>query len=121
MRNIRFSPIDFANVGLSISVIGTGYLGAVDVACMADLGHTVVGVDTDPAKVGALNAGVAPLFEPGLDELLERLLPTGGLRFTTDRGQYADALCALRVRGDPPRSGASTWRTPVSCGPRSRR
>ena len=71
-------------MALTISVIGTGYLGAVHAACMADLGHTVVGVDSDPAKVSGLARGEAPLFEPGLDELLQRVLPTGRLSFTTD-------------------------------------
>lgn len=92
-------------MGLSISVIGTGYLGAVHAACMADLGHTVVGVDTDPAKVGALNAGVAPLFEPGLDELLQRLLPTGRLRFTTDTSEVTDASVHFVCVGTPQKQG----------------
>jgi UDPglucose 6-dehydrogenase len=88
-------------VSLTISVIGTGYLGAVHAACMADLGHTVVGVDTDPAKVEALNAGTAPLFEPGLDELLAKVLPTGRLRFTTDFSQVADAQVHFVCVGTP--------------------
>jgi len=92
-------------VTLSISVIGTGYLGAVHAACMADLGHTVVGVDADPAKVEALNAGRAPLFEPGLDELLQRLLPTGRLRFSTDMGEVADASVHFVCVGTPQLEG----------------
>ncbi len=48
----------------TISVIGTGYLGATHAACMADLGFDVVGVDSDPAKVAALAAGELPFFEP---------------------------------------------------------
>jgi UDPglucose 6-dehydrogenase len=88
-------------VSLTISVIGTGYLGAVHAACMANLGHTVVGVDTDPAKVEALNAGTAPLFEPGLDELLAKVLPTGRLRFTTDFSQVADAQVHFVCVGTP--------------------
>ena len=67
-----------------MSVIGTGYLGVVHAACMAELGHTVITVDSDPAKVESLSRGVAPMFEPGLDALLARVLPTGRLRFTTD-------------------------------------
>lgn len=86
---------------LSISVIGTGYLGAVHAACMADLGHTVVGVDTDPVKVQALNAGTAPLFEPGLDDLLAKVLPTGRLRFTTDVADAADADVHFVCVGTP--------------------
>ncbi|HEU4546751.1 MAG TPA: UDP-glucose/GDP-mannose dehydrogenase family protein [Microlunatus sp.] len=90
---------------LSISVIGTGYLGAVHAACMADLGHTVVGVDADPAKVEALASGHAPLFEPGLDELLQRVLATGRLRFTTDMGEVADASVHFICVGTPQLEG----------------
>ena len=90
---------------LSISVIGTGYLGAVHAACMADLGHTVVGVDADPAKVEALASGHAPLFEPGLDELLQRVLATGRLRFTTDMAEVADASVHFICVGTPQLEG----------------
>lgn len=90
---------------LSISVIGTGYLGAVHAACMADLGHTVVGVDTDPAKVAALNAGTAPLFEPGLDELLERVLATGRLSFTTNIAEAAGSQVHFVCVGTPQKPG----------------
>src|SRR5450631_321070 len=69
---------------MHISVIGCGYLGAVHAAAMAKLGHDVVGVDVDEAKVGALTAGRAPFFEPELAELLTDTLATGRLRFTTD-------------------------------------
>lgn len=70
--------------GVRLSVIGTGYLGAVHAACMADIGHEVVGVDTDEERVATLNRGVAPLYEPGLDDLLKKTLNSGRLRFTTD-------------------------------------
>lgn len=71
-------------MSLTISVIGTGYLGVVHAACMADLGHTVIAVDSDATKVESLSRGVAPMYEPGLDQLLARVLPTGRLRFTTE-------------------------------------
>ncbi|HXR68528.1 MAG TPA: UDP-glucose 6-dehydrogenase, partial [Dermatophilaceae bacterium] len=74
---------------LTVSVIGTGYLGVVHAACMADLGHTVIAVDTDAAKVESLSRGMPSMFEPGLDDLMARVLPTGRLRFTTDYGQTA--------------------------------
>jgi len=67
-----------------ISVIGCGYLGAVHAACMADLGHEVVGVDVDAGKVADLTQSRAPFFEPGLPELLATATATGRLRFTTD-------------------------------------
>jgi UDPglucose 6-dehydrogenase len=67
-----------------ISVIGCGYLGAVHAACMADLGHQVVGVDVDEVKIKDLAAGRPPFFEPGLPELLERASATGRLQFSHD-------------------------------------
>jgi UDPglucose 6-dehydrogenase len=67
-----------------ISVIGCGYLGTVHAACMADLGHQVVGVDVDEAKIKDLAAGRPPFFEPGLPELLERASASGRLRFSHD-------------------------------------
>jgi UDPglucose 6-dehydrogenase len=69
---------------MRISVIGTGYLGATHAACMAELGHDVLGVDLDPAKVDKLRSGQVPFFEPGLQEILQRNLDSGRLNFTTD-------------------------------------
>ena len=68
----------------TVSVIGTGYLGATHAAAVAELGFDVIGVDTDPTKVEALSAGLLPFFEPGLAELISGHLATGRLRFTTD-------------------------------------
>ena len=67
-----------------LTVLGTGYLGATHAVAMAELGFDVTGVDTDQAKVDALQAGKVPFYEPGLPELLEKNLATGRLRFTTD-------------------------------------
>lgn len=71
-------------MALRLVVIGTGYLGATHAACMAELGFEVVGVDIDPTKVEVLNSGRVPFYEPGLDEVLERNIAAGRLRFTTD-------------------------------------
>lgn len=71
---------------MKISVVGCGYLGAVHAACMAELGHDVLGIDVDDTKVAALSAGRAPFYEPGFEELLTRALGTGRLRFTTTPG-----------------------------------
>ena len=71
---------------MKISVVGCGYLGAVHAACMAELGHNVLGIDVDDTKVAALSAGRAPFYEPGFEELLTRALGTGRLRFTTTPG-----------------------------------
>ncbi|MFF8595612.1 UDP-glucose dehydrogenase family protein [Streptomyces sp. NPDC015220] len=75
---------------MRLTVIGTGYLGAVHAACMADIGHEVLGVDTDTRKVEALGAGRAPFFEPGLPEILARNTRSGRLRFTTSLQEAAD-------------------------------
>lgn len=67
---------------MKVSVIGTGYPGAVHAACMARIGHDVVAFDTDASKIAKLSAGASPLFEPGLDELLTAELASGRLPFT---------------------------------------
>ena len=68
---------------MRLTVLGTGYLGAVHAACMADLGHEVLGVDVDVRKIETLAAGRSPFFEPGLDEVLTRATASGRLRFST--------------------------------------
>ncbi len=69
---------------MTIAVVGTGYVGLVSAACFAELGHTVWGVDIDPAKVAMLKEGKSPIYEPGLEELLKQGLASGRLIFTTD-------------------------------------
>ena len=76
--------------GMRMTVIGTGYLGATHAACMAELGHEVLGIDVDQAKIDALKAGKVPFFEPGLPEVLERNIANGRLRFTTDYKEAAE-------------------------------
>ncbi|MFO6452027.1 MULTISPECIES: UDP-glucose dehydrogenase family protein [unclassified Aeromicrobium] len=90
---------------MKISVIGCGYLGAVHAASMAELGHEVVGVDTDLAKIESLSAGRAPFFEPNLPELLERTLASGRLSFTTDFADVADAQVHFLCVGTPQKRG----------------
>ena len=75
---------------MRMTVIGTGYLGAVHAACMADLGHEVLGVDTDARKIAALRDGRAPFFEPGLEEILVRAVASGKLRFSTSLREAAE-------------------------------
>jgi UDPglucose 6-dehydrogenase len=88
-----------------LSVIGCGYLGAVHAACMADLGHEVVGLEVDPDKVDLLAAGKAPFHEPGLDDLLERAVASGRLTFTTDPAAIADCQVHFICVGTPQQSG----------------
>jgi UDPglucose 6-dehydrogenase len=87
-----------------VSVIGTGYLGATHAVGMAELGHDVIGVDVDAAKIDTLNAGRAPLYEPDLDELLAKYLATGRLRFTTDVADAAEADVHFICVGTPQRT-----------------
>ena len=74
---------------MRITVIGTGYLGAVHAACMADIGHEVLGVDVDAAKIEALSAGRPPFHEPGFGDVLTRNLDAGRLRFSTSLAEAA--------------------------------
>ena len=67
---------------MRLTVIGCGYLGAVHAAAMAELGHHVLGIETDPARLEPLAQGESPFYEPGLDELLRRGARTGRLRYT---------------------------------------
>lgn len=90
---------------VDISVIGCGYLGAVHAACMASLGHGVIGLDVDPAKVAALNAGDPPFYEPGFGELLTAQLAAGRLRFTTDPGAGRQAEIHFIAVGTPQLAG----------------
>lgn len=73
-----------------IAVFGTGYLGATHAACMASLGHSVLGVDVDVAKLEKLTAGESPFFEPGLDEILRSAVDSGDLRFTASYSEAAE-------------------------------
>jgi UDPglucose 6-dehydrogenase len=90
---------------VKISVIGCGYLGAVHAACMADLGHEVVGVDVVEQQVQALSEGRAPFFEPGLPEILLSSGATGRLRFTTDVAEAGTATVHFVCVGTPQRHG----------------
>lgn len=86
---------------MRISVIGCGYLGAVHAACMADLGHNVVGIDVDPQKIASLNSGEAPFFEPGMPEKLAAGISSELLAFTTDISAAADCDVHFLAVGTP--------------------
>ena len=86
---------------MKISVIGCGYLGAVHAACMATLGHEVVGIDVDEAKIASLREAQAPFFEPGLPELLAEAVATGRLTFTTDIAAAVGARVHFVCVGTP--------------------
>ncbi|MBD1593417.1 UDP-glucose/GDP-mannose dehydrogenase family protein [Arthrobacter sp. S1_S22] len=90
---------------MRISVIGCGYLGAVHAACMAKLGHEVIGIDVDNQKIDALSAGSAPFYEPGLEELLKNVQDTGRLTFTTDMSAAAGSAVHFVCVGTPQKKG----------------
>src|SRR6478609_9852755 len=82
---------------MKLTVIGCGYLGAVHAACMAQLGHDVLGIDVDAPKIELLSAGRAPFFEPGFEEVLQEALASGRLKFSSDiasaRGRPVHFVC----------------------------
>lgn len=86
---------------MRISVIGCGYLGAVHAATLASMGHSVVGIDVDAAKVEQLGRGAAPFFEPVLEELLRDGIATGRLGFSTDFADAARAQLHFLCVGTP--------------------
>jgi len=69
---------------MKIAVVGTGYVGLVTGACLADVGFEVICVDIDQNKIAKLEQGISPIFEPGLDDILDRNIKKGRLKFTTD-------------------------------------
>jgi UDPglucose 6-dehydrogenase len=91
---------------LRVTVIGTGYMGATQAACLAEDGCEVLGVDSDPDKVAMLASGSVPFFEPALTELVRRHVSTGRLRFTTSaREAAAFGEVHLLCVGTPQRRG----------------
>ncbi len=90
-----------------IVIVGSGYVGLVSGACFADFGHHVVCVDTDEGKIAQLEAGVMPIFEPGLAELVAANVKAGRLSFTTDRAAAirAGAEAVFIAVGTPSRRG----------------
>jgi UDPglucose 6-dehydrogenase len=89
----------------SMTVIGCGYLGAVHAACMARLGHDVVGVDVDRGKIEQLAAGRAPFYEPGFEDVLRDSLDSGLLSFTTDPSRAAGRSVHFICVGTPQKRG----------------
>lgn len=91
---------------MRISVIGCGYLGAVHAVAMTKLGHDVVGIDIDPARILQLSSGQAPFYEPDLSELLSDAMDTGRLRFSTDLADAARADVHFVAVGTPQQEGS---------------
>src|SRR5262245_20019539 len=91
---------------MRLAMIGTGYVGLVSGACLADFGHQVVCVDKDAAKISMLNRGEIPIFEPGLDELVRSNVTQGRLSFTTALAEVVrEAEAVFIAVGTPSRRG----------------
>ncbi len=88
---------------MKICVVGSGYVGLVTGACLADFGMTVTGVDKDASKIAALERGEIPIYEPGLEEIVEKNVKAGRLTFTTDLAPaILDAKAVFIAVGTPP-------------------
>ena len=88
---------------MKIAVVGTGYVGLVAGACLAETGNDVTCADIDEGKIARLNAGEIPIYEPGLEPMVERNLREGRLSFTTDvAGAARDAEVVFIAVGTPP-------------------
>ena len=91
---------------MKIAMIGTGYVGLVSGVCFSDFGHDVVCVDKNPEKIAMLERGEVPIFEPGLDQLMEKNVAAGRLSFTCDLNQAIDGAEAIFIAvGTPTRRG----------------
>ena len=91
---------------MRIAMIGSGYVGLVSGVCFADFGHDVVCIDKDAAKIAQLEAGVMPIYEPGLKEIVDKNVREGRLTFTTDLATgVAGAKAIFIAVGTPSRRG----------------
>ncbi len=91
---------------MRIAMIGTGYVGLVSGVCFSDFGHDVVCVDKDASKIGRLEKGEVPIYEPGLDTLLARNVAAGRLSFTQDlKAAITGAEAVFIAVGTPTRRG----------------
>ena len=88
---------------MKVSIVGTGYVGLVTGACLADMGNHVLCLDVDAGKVARLNAGEVPIHEPGLEPVVQRNRAAGRLSFTTDAAaSTAHGVLQLIAVGTPP-------------------
>ncbi|MEJ2581950.1 MAG: UDP-glucose 6-dehydrogenase, partial [Acidobacteriota bacterium] len=89
---------------MHICVVGTGYVGLVTGACLADFGINVTCVDNDEEKIAMLLDGEIPIYEPGLDALVEKNAKAGRLHFSTDLAPaIQNALAIFIAVGTPPK------------------
>ena len=91
---------------MKIAMVGSGYVGLVSGACFADFGHDVVCIDKDASKIERLREGIMPIYEPGLDALVDSNARAGRLTFTTDLAEGIEGAGAIFIAvGTPSRRG----------------
>src|ERR1043165_5660074 len=91
---------------MRVAMIGSGYVGLVSGACFADFGHQVICVDKNAERIAALNKGVLPIYEPGLQDLVTSNLAAGRIAFTTDLPAAVQGCEAILIAvGTPSRRG----------------
>jgi UDPglucose 6-dehydrogenase len=89
---------------LTVAVVGAGYVGLVTGACLAELGHAVTCVDSDLRRIADLSAGLCPIYEPGLEEMIHRNVAAGRLRFSTPLADLTAVRAVILAVGTPPRA-----------------
>lgn len=93
---------------MKVSIFGTGYVGLVTGSCLAEVGHSVFCIDIDQNKIDNLNKGILPIWEPGLENIVERGVREGRLRFTTDAAKAIEhSEIQIIAVGTPPSEDGS--------------
>ena len=93
---------------MKVTIFGTGYVGLVTGACLAEVGHQVVCVDIDQAKIDQIQSGLIPIYEPGLESLVLENIESGNLSFTTDAEAAVAASRVIMIAvGTPPNEDGS--------------
>lgn len=93
---------------MKIAVVGSGYVGLVAAACLSEMGNTVISVDKDKNKIDGLEKGILPIYEPGLDVLIERNVKEKRLSFSTDTGSAVKKSSIIFIAvGTPPEEDGS--------------